>query len=84
MEMAGFKTASHDRLCELVGTAATPEVLGHIFFNRMQGISYGVLKENKVLGGINREFRNSLREAYEHNVTGNYSYYECGLSEPHT
>lgn len=77
MEMAGFKTASHDRLRELVGTAATPEVLGHIFFNRMQGISYGVLKENKVLGGINREFRNSLREAYEHNVTGNYSYYEC-------
>ena len=31
MEMAGFKTASHDRLCELVGTAATPEVLWSYF-----------------------------------------------------
>lgn len=44
---------------------ATPSVLGQLFFNRMQGIAFDVLKKNGLLGKVNREFRNSLGAAYE-------------------
>ena len=56
---------------------ATPNVLGHLFFHRMQGIAYGVLKENGFLGNVNREFRNSLGAAYEQNVQRNESFKKC-------
>jgi len=56
---------------------ATPEVLGHLFANRMQGIAYDVLKNNGLLNATNREFRNSLRLAYEQNVQLNHSFQEC-------
>lgn len=46
---------------------ATPTVLGQLFFNRMQGVAYDVLKTNGLLGKVNREFRNSLGSAYEQN-----------------
>lgn len=72
-----FKSSDYGTLSDLIETGATPEVLGYIFFNRMQGISYGVLKENKLLGKVNREFRTSLRDAYERNIRANRSYYEC-------
>ena len=55
----------------------TSTVLGHIFLNRMQGIAYGTLKRNKLLGKINREFRNSLSAAYEQNVQRNESFLKC-------
>lgn len=42
---------------------AAPSVLGHLFFNRMQGIAYDTLKRNGLLGKVNREFRNSLGSA---------------------
>jgi len=56
---------------------ATPAVLGHIFFNRMQGISYDILRRNCLLGSINRKFRNSLSAAYEQNVQKNKSFRRC-------
>lgn len=56
---------------------ATPEVLGHLFFNRMQGIAYGVLKNNGCLGRVNREFRNSLKSAYTQNTEKNESFLRC-------
>lgn len=56
---------------------ATPAVLGYLFFNRMQGIAYGVLKNNGLLGKVNREFRNSLGAAYEQNVLKNKSFKKC-------
>ena len=31
---------------------ATPAVLGHLFFNRMQGVAYDVLKSNDLLGKV--------------------------------
>lgn len=55
---------------------ATPAVLGHLFFNRMQGIAYGTLKRNGLLGKVNREFRNSLAAAYEQNVQKNQSFFK--------
>lgn len=61
-----------DSLC-----AATPTVLGQLFFNRMQGVAYGVLRGNGMLGQINREFRNSLKAAFEMNVIKNNSFFQC-------
>lgn len=56
---------------------ATPSVLGHLFFNRMQGIAYDTLKRNGLLGKVNREFRNSLASAYDQNVLKNESFKKC-------
>lgn len=57
--------------------AATPVVLGHLFFNRMQAVAYGTLKKHGLLGKINREFRNSLRGAYDRNIEKNNSFFQC-------
>ena len=56
---------------------ATPAVLGHIFFNRMQGIAYDTLKRNGLLGKVNREFRNSLGAAFDQNIQKNKSFIKC-------
>lgn len=56
---------------------ATPHVLGLLFFNRMQGIAYSVLRRNGLLGRVNREFRNSLRGAYGQNLEKNRSFSQC-------
>jgi len=57
--------------------SATPQVLGYLFFNRMQGIAYGKLAKAGMLGKVNREFRNSLRNAWEINKEKNKSYFCC-------
>lgn len=57
--------------------AATPEVLGQLFFNRMHAVAYGTLKNNGLLGKVNREFRNSLKGAYELNTAKNMSFFGC-------
>ncbi len=56
---------------------ATPSVLGHLFFNRMQGIAYDTLKKSNLLNKVNREFRNSLGAAYEQNKQKNQSFLIC-------
>lgn len=56
---------------------ATPSVLGHLFFNRMQGVAYDVLRKNDLLGKVNREFRNSLGAAHEQNIQKNKSFRKC-------
>ena len=64
-ELCKFKNCVMDKqLLEF----ATPTVLGHIFFNRVQGIAYDTLKRNGLLSNVNREFRNSLGAAYVQNV----------------
>ena len=57
--------------------AATPGVLGHLFFNRMQAVAYGALKKHGLLGKVNREFRNSLSAAYNQNIEKNNSFFRC-------
>ncbi len=57
--------------------AATPTVLGQLFFNRMQAVAYGNLKQRGLLGRVNREFRNSLKAAYEQNLEKNKSFFTC-------
>ena len=72
--LCNFKT---ERFDEELLKFATPAVLGHLFFNRMQAIAYGTLCDHGLLGKVNREFRNSLRSAYEQNVEKNNSFYWC-------
>lgn len=56
---------------------ATPEVLGHLFFNRMSAVAYGKLYYSGLLGKVNREFRNSIKSAYEQNAVKNESFFVC-------
>ena len=56
---------------------ATSAVLGMLFFNRMQAVAYGVMRENGLLGAVNREFRNPLKSAWEQNKEKNESYFIC-------
>ena len=56
---------------------ASPSVLGLLFYNRVQGIAYSKLKKHKALSKVNREFRNSLKVAYEKNIERNESFYRC-------
>ena len=57
--------------------AATPTVLGHLFFNRMQAVAFGTLEKHGMLGKVNREFRNSLKGAYNQNIEKNNSFFRC-------
>lgn len=72
--LCSFQTATFEE--ELL-EAATPAVLGHLFFNRMQAIAYGTLKKHGLLGKVNREFRNSLKGAYVQNREKNNSFFWC-------
>ena len=72
--LCNFKTKNFD---ESLLEYATPSVLGHLFFNRMQAVAYGTLKEKNLLGKVNREFRNSLKAAYEQNIEKNQSFFWC-------
>ncbi len=70
--LCSFKSATFD---DTLLSAATPAVLGYLFFNRMQGVAYGTLKKHGLLGKVNREFRNSLKGAYEQNLEKNESFF---------
>lgn len=72
--LCSFKAEEFD---ENLLKAATPVVLGYLFFNRMQAVAYGVLKKHNLLGKVNREFRNSLKGAYEQNLGKNRSFFWC-------
>lgn len=41
-----------------------PYVLGQLLYNRMGSTAYYVLRENELLGKVNREFRNTLKSIY--------------------
>lgn len=58
-------------------SAATPAVLGHLFYNRMQGVAAYVLEKRGPVSGINREFLNALLSAREENAEKNRSYFQC-------
>lgn len=72
--LCSFKAKAFD---EKLLKAATPVVLGQLFFNRMQAVAYGVLREHGLLGKVNREFRDSLMSAYNHNLEKNRSFFLC-------
>ena len=72
--LCSFKADGFD---ERLLSFATPAVLGQLFFNRMQAVAYGTLKKNGLLGKVNREFRNSLKSAYDQNIEKNRNFFCC-------
>lgn len=77
MLFKGLCSFKKERFNESLLEAATPEVLGQLFFNRMQAVAYGTLKKHRLLGKVNREFRNSLKNAYMQNKEKNESFFNC-------
>lgn len=72
--LCSFRNDSFD---ESLLKYATPEVLGHLFFNRMHSIAYGNLMKRGLLNRVNREFRNSLKEGYDACYEKNIYYHQC-------
>ena len=73
-QLCNFKSHNFD---ESLLDYASPEVLGHLFFNRMQATAYEVLQSRGLIGKVNREFRNSLKLSYEQSVEKNESFFRC-------
>lgn len=87
-ELCKFKKPNKNEICRLIKENATPAVLGELFFNRMQGIAYGVLEKTESLGYATREFRNSLKNSHRYNAMINTNYFNCinmvsNILEPH-
>ena len=72
--LCSYKSEGFD---ESLLKASSPHVLGQLFFNRMTGVAYGVLQQEGLLDKVNREFRNSLKNAYKINIDRNESYFWC-------
>ena len=72
--LCSFKEREFD---ESLLEAATPAVLGHLFFNRMQAVAFGTLERHGLLGKMNREFRNTLKGAAIQNIEKNNSFFQC-------
>lgn len=70
--LCSFKDETFD---ETLLKAATPAVLGHLFFNRMQGIAYGTLKRHALFDKVSREFRNSIKGAHIQNCEKNSTFF---------
>lgn len=78
LELCKFQTQNKTDLILLINEGqASASVLGELFYNRMAGIAYGVLKDACLLGKVNREFRNSLHNAYLQNIERNKSFFKC-------
>ena len=78
LELCAFRDPNAKKIESLIGAdAATPEVLGMLFANRMAGVAYHVLKESDLLHLPDREFRNSLRNAAEQNEKINQDFIGC-------
>lgn len=74
-ELCDSLTQDHKHLESKLKDNATPIVLGQLFFNRMQGVAYGVLKQADLLQLVNREFRGALQAAHEQNIMKNQSFF---------
>ncbi len=65
LELCRFRDCRKQRLEELLSQPLDfPWVLGQLLYNRMGGVAYYVLREQGLLGRVNREFRNALMSAY--------------------
>lgn len=78
LALCDLSQTDKDRLEGLLSENATPSVLGQLFFNRMQSAAYVKLRDNGLLGRVNRELRNSLRDSHRLSLEKNESF-EKGL-----
>ncbi len=78
LNLSAFVSPDKDKIKRLIeGGAATPELLGYLFANRMAGVAYGVLKNTELLSSVDREFRNSLKGAWTLNEKLNADFFGC-------
>lgn len=77
LQLCRPESFDRDIMAALLPQYADAEVLGQLFFNRMQGVAYTVLQKAELIGRVHREFSGSLRGAYEQNVERNKSYLKC-------
>lgn len=76
-ELSNFINPNQKLISNLLPDCATSNVLGKLFFNRIQAVAFGTLKGCNLLGSVNREFKNSLGAAYEQNILKNESFFKC-------
>lgn len=78
LELCAFRAPNAKKIERLLKLdAATSDVLGMLFANRMAGVAYHVLKETALLDLVDREFRNSLRNASLLNEKINEDFLGC-------
>ena len=78
LELCAFRNPNAERIKEpLDADAASAEVLGMLFANRMAGVAYHVLKKTETLDRVDREFRNAIRNAVLLNEKINEDYLGC-------
>lgn len=65
LELCAFRIPNSKKIERISkANSTTSDELGMLFANRMAGVAYCVLKESDLLDLVNREFRNSLRNAF--------------------
>lgn len=75
LELCKGKFANKETLNELMKKNLDyPYVLGQLMYNRVGAMAYIALKENQLLHGVNREFRNSLKAVYGYNFNKTESF----------
>lgn len=78
LQLCNFCSPSPEQLKSLLQKgAATSAVLGLLFENRTAAIAYRVLRDSRLLGCVNREFRTSLANAHLLGVRRNEDYFRC-------
>ena len=78
IQLCSLKSASREKLAHLIDSgAATANVLGLLFENRMAAVAFDVLSQTNLLNRTNREFRNSLRNASLVGMKQNEIFEEC-------
>lgn len=78
LSLCEFQNPDKSKLQFLIDRqAATASVLGLLFWNRVAGVAYNILKKTELLSKVNREFRTSLQKAYEQNCLYNESFVKC-------
>ncbi len=64
LNLCSFASPNKEKIKNLIDKgAATPELLGQLFANRMAGVAYGVLEQTELQSSVDREFRNALKNA---------------------
>ena len=78
LNLCSFVSPDKEKINQLIDKgAATPELLGYLFANRMAGVAYGVLEKTELLSSVDREFRNSLKGAWTLNEKLNADFLGC-------
>ena len=77
-ELCCFRSDNREQIYNYVQRGyATPELLGHLFWNRMIGVACHNLQQSGGINILNREFRSAMLEQVDRNIQKNHSYFQC-------